>query len=160
MERLLFAQGGVCFFCKDDIPGAERSVEHLIASTLGGSDKDENCVVCCKSRNGLFGRMSLKEKIQVVLNQKNGFACPNKKLPGMEKSGLIEKSLSSENFAVVLADLERRGVSKPRTLKTLTSTVNALLRGKADEKGVEQVLRMLKQQKKLTVEGTKVSYSL
>jgi len=38
---------------------------------------DENCVACCKAVNALLGSMSLKEKIQVVLNQQGQFKCPN-----------------------------------------------------------------------------------
>lgn len=37
----------------------------------------ENCVACCKTVNTLCGSLSLKEKIQVVLNQRGKFRCPN-----------------------------------------------------------------------------------
>src|SRR5688500_13713976 len=77
LTKLLFAQGGLCFFCKKPLPAADASVEHLVASSNGGSNCDENCVACCKSLNALLGRMSLKEKIQVFLNQKGQFECPN-----------------------------------------------------------------------------------
>jgi hypothetical protein len=66
----MFVQGGLCFCCKQPLPRAEASVEHLLAGANGGSSKDENCVACCKSINSLLGSMSLKEKLQVVLNQK------------------------------------------------------------------------------------------
>ena len=72
----MFVQGGLCFFCKQPLPKAEASVEHLFASSNGGSNNDENCVACCKSVNALLGSMSLKEKFQVVLNQKGQFKCP------------------------------------------------------------------------------------
>jgi hypothetical protein len=78
MSRLLFAQGGDCFFCKAPLPKSEASVEHLVASANGGSDHDKNCVVCCKALNALLGSMSLKEKLQVVLNQKGKFTCPER----------------------------------------------------------------------------------
>ena len=76
LDRLLFAQGGDCFFCHQNLPREEASVEHLVASTLGGSDNDENCVACCKTLNRLFGRMSLKEKMQLLLKQRGDFQCP------------------------------------------------------------------------------------
>ena len=44
LDRLMFAQGGLCFFCKEPIPKAEASVEHLVASANGGSNNDEDCV--------------------------------------------------------------------------------------------------------------------
>lgn len=77
LDRLMFVQGGLCFFCKQPLPKSEASVEHLFASSNGGSNSDENCVACCKSVNALLGNMSLKEKFQVVLNQKGQFKCPN-----------------------------------------------------------------------------------
>jgi hypothetical protein len=77
LDRLMFAQGGMCFFCKSPLVKSEASVEHLVASANGGSNNDENCVACCKAVNALFGSMSLKEKIQIVLNQRGPFKCPN-----------------------------------------------------------------------------------
>ena len=63
LQRLLFAQGGDCFFCRKKLGKAEASVEHLVALTHGGRDNDENCVACCKSLNSLFGRMSRRPQI-------------------------------------------------------------------------------------------------
>ena len=83
LDRLLFAQGGDCFFCHQALPRGEASVEHLVASTLGGGDNDENCVACCKTLNRLFGRMSLKEKMQLLLKQRGDFQCPG---------GLVQKA--------------------------------------------------------------------
>jgi hypothetical protein len=80
LDRLMFAQGGCCFFCKAPLPQNEASVEHLVASANGGGNGDENCVACCKSINALLGSMSLKEKIQLVLNQRGEFRCPNQPL--------------------------------------------------------------------------------
>ena len=77
IDRLLFAQGGQCFFCKKVLPKGEASVEHLLASSLAGANSDDNCVVCCKSLNSLLGSMTLKEKVQVILNQRGKFKCPN-----------------------------------------------------------------------------------
>ena len=76
IERLLFTQGGQCFFCEQKLPRTEASVEHIVAVTHGGKDNDENCVACCKALNNLFGRMSLKEKLQILLRQKGNFICP------------------------------------------------------------------------------------
>ena len=77
LDRLMFVQGGLCFFCKKPLVKSEASVEHLLASSNGGSNNDENCVACCKAVNALLGSMSLKEKFQVTLNQKGQFVCPN-----------------------------------------------------------------------------------
>ena len=79
IDRLLFVQGGQCFFCSEILSKQEASVEHLLASSNGGVNVDDNCVVICKSLNALLGRMSLKGKIKVILDQKGKFKCPNTK---------------------------------------------------------------------------------
>lgn len=133
LDRLLFAQGGLCFFCKRPLSSAEASVEHLVASANGGSNRDDNCVVCCKSLNALLGSMSVKEKIQVVLNQKGQFKCPNG-TGRAPSAGIGDKPLRAEpvakpaidKYAQVVANLKQRGEAKPRTVPKLTSTINAL----------------------------------
>ena len=32
LDRLIYAQGGRCFFCNESLPRAEASVEHLLTS--------------------------------------------------------------------------------------------------------------------------------
>ena len=76
LDRLLFAQGGDCFFCKKPLPKAEASVEHLFAPANGGPNSEDNCVACCKTLNALLGSRPLKEKIEVLLKQKGAFVCP------------------------------------------------------------------------------------
>lgn len=103
IERLLFAQGGQCFFCEKSLPRSEASVEHIVAVTHGGKDNDENCVACCKSLNSLFGRMSLKEKLQILLRQKGDFACPagiggsaDSPVPAVKKSVSAKKAVAKK----------------------------------------------------------------
>ncbi len=168
LDRLMFTQGGLCFFCKEALPKSEASAEHLVASANGGSNNDENCVACCKSLNALLGSMSLKEKIQLVLNQRGQFKCPNR--TGEGKSGTpvapartpaphASKSLL-EKLAVVVADLHKRGSAKPRTVKTLTSTISALFQKQLSEHEVSSLIERLKVDGIITVSGTKVSYEL
>lgn len=191
LDRLMFAQGGQCFFCKQPLPRAEASVEHLVASANGGSNKDENCVVCCKSFNALLGSMSLKEKIQVVLNQKGDFKCPNspenvsadESTAGTEKSSaavvavmapaaLLVPSVASEKpqvksivsytptqIAQTIANLQQRGTSRPRTVKTLTSTVSSIFNKKLPESEIESMLKHLQARGVVKYNGTKVSYA-
>ena len=51
LDRLLFTQGGECFFCHQPLPREEASIEHLVAVTHGGKDNDENVVACCQALN-------------------------------------------------------------------------------------------------------------
>ena len=168
LDRIMFAQGGLCFFCKQPLPKAEASVEHLFASSNGGSNKDENCVACCKSVNALLGSMSPKEKFQVVLNQKGQFKCPNAggvaratpprastppKAPASTKS-------KADNFSMVVANLAQRGNSWPRTLKTLTSTVASLFPKGIAEAEVTALTQQLQSTGKVSISENKVSYAL
>ena len=57
IDRLMFVQGGLCFFCEQPLPRSEASVEHLLASANGGKNNDDNCVACCKAVNALLGRV-------------------------------------------------------------------------------------------------------
>lgn len=81
MSRLLYEQGGLCFFCKLPLPKGDASIEHLVASANGGENNDTNCVVCCKTLNNILGSKPLKEKIRVLLRQKGNFVCPNGNRP-------------------------------------------------------------------------------
>jgi hypothetical protein len=132
LERLLFVQGGNCFFCRKSLSRADASVEHLIALTHGGKDGDENCVACCKALNMLFGRMSLKEKLAIVLNQTGDFKCPasTSTTPSASKAScVVDKATRqgtkthAERFALVIADLQKRGNAKPRTVEKLLNTI-------------------------------------
>jgi hypothetical protein len=76
LDRLLFEQGGDCFFCREPLPKSEASVEHLLAVANGGTSVEENVVACCKAMNGLLSNKPLKEKFAIVLRQKSGFRCP------------------------------------------------------------------------------------
>lgn len=65
-----------------------------------------------------------------------------------------------DRMKVVLADLTRRGVSRPRTLKTLTNTVGALFRQTLKPDELDGLIRQLQTQGVITVDGTKVRYTL
>lgn len=163
LDRLMFVQGGLCFFCKRPLPKTEASVEHLFASANGGSNSDENCVACCKSVNALFGSMSLKEKFQVVLNQKGQFKCPNG--VGAPKTAAQPKAATTgashdDNFNLVVTNLKQRGHSRPRTLKTLTSTVASLFPKGLSQAEITALVQKLQSTGKVSVSESKVSYTL
>lgn len=139
LERLLFLQGGLCFFCSQPLPKAEASVEHLHAVASGGTNHDDNCVACCKAVNRALGSLSLKAKIQVVLNQQGTFRCPNTAEPARASAAKAKATKPSPSppkatqskkldaMALVLANLRQRGSSRPRKEKTLASTITAVL---------------------------------
>ena len=163
LDRLMFVQGGLCFFCKHPLPKIEASVEHLFASANGGSNSDENCVACCKTVNRLLGSMSLKEKFQVVLNQKGQFKCPNgagSAKPDTQPKTPVIAQTKSDKFALVVANLNQRGSSKPRTLKTLKSTIASLFPSGLPDSELSTIVQQLQSTKKVTVSENKVTYAL
>lgn len=168
IDRLLFAQGGECFFCKLPLGKEDASVEHLVALTHGGKDNDENLVVCCKTLNNLLGRMSLKEKLEVVLRQRNGFQCPAR-LSAPRKVATKSSPANPVSpqpkpgtpLATVVENLKKRGNSRPTKLDKLLNTIKAALEHqKLDATVAEKVLVQLRSHKWVTVEDDKVSYSL
>ena len=170
----MFAQGGLCFFCRKPLAVADASVEHLLASANGGSNRPENCVACCKTVNALFGSMSLKEKFQAVLNQNGQFRCPNsageskpkttpKAAPKASKAAKVAVPRSTDKkqvLAGVVANLKARGNSRPATFKTLKSTVKTLLPVGSTANDLNWVLQKLQSAGAVTVDGEKVAYRL
>lgn len=153
IERLLFAQGGLCFFCQQQLTPEHASVEHLVAKANGGPNGEENTVACCKALNTLLGRMSLKDKLRVILNQKGAFKCPN-------GSGERRVILPDGALERVIADLRKRGAGKPGTVKTLTSSINNLFQKTLSAQQLAALVDALKSRGIATVSGTKVSYHL
>ncbi len=169
LDRLMFAQGGLCYFCNVPLPKAEASVEHLVPIARAGSNSDDNCVACCKAINGLLGSMSLKEKIKVVLNQKGQFKCPNGHGSTSPKPVQPQQSLAKEpNVALiapeaisaVIANLKGRGKARPRRIKTLTSTIKSLVQLKLSDKQVSALVEQLRVSGKITITGEQVAYKL
>lgn len=175
LDRLLFAQGGQCFFCRKQLPKAEASVEHLVASANGGTNDDGNCVACCKALNHLLGSKSIKEKMQIVLNQRGNFQCPGS--GGIEPTvppcappvAAVAKGIpaasngSASSLDLVLADLKKRGASRPRKVATLTSTIKALLKQQQKPNSDVEVVNLiaeLQKRGKVLVTDTKVGYKL
>jgi hypothetical protein len=163
LDRLLFAQGGFCFFCKQTLPKSDASVEHLVATSKGGGNNDENRVACCKTLNALLGSMSLKEKFQVMLNQRGSFNCPNRSDgANTAKSVGANPNLvgtSPDRFANVVANLKQRGTSRPRTVKRLRSTIAAFAKG-ISEAELNALVDRLQSSGNVVITGQKVSYPL
>src|SRR5690349_11919597 len=133
LDRLLFAQGGKCFFCAKPLERAQASVEHLVALANGGTNNDSNCVACCTSVNALLGSMSVKDKLRVVLNQRGAFKCPNAggqvSKPTTAPKVTIPGGPSQSPYEVALANLKARGNARPRTPKTLRNSLATLFPG-------------------------------
>lgn len=66
----------------------------------------------------------------------------------------------TERVADAVKDLVRRGNSRPRTVKTLSSTLHALFNKKLGETEITALINALVHGKHIVVDGTKVTYSL
>lgn len=159
IDRLIFAQGELCFFCRGPLPRSEASIEHLVAKANGGGNGDDNCVVCCKSLNRLLGSLSLKEKIRIVLNQRGAFKCPNahstaKAERPSPQAARLTAPPPTDNLRRVIANLQQRK-GRPRTLKTLTSTIASL---RLPNDNTQHLVQSLLKLGIVKVSGTKVEY--
>jgi hypothetical protein len=130
-------------------------------------NNDENCVVCCKAVNALLGSMSLKEKIQVVLNQKGQFKCPNgsgsskaNSKPTAKPETQSPKGTANDKFSLVVANLKQRGHARPRKLKTLTSTIASLFPKGLPEPELTALIQELQSAGKVTIVDNNVTYTL
>jgi hypothetical protein len=65
-----------------------------------------------------------------------------------------------ERLNIVIADLIKRGPSRPRKLNTLKNTVNASFQNKLSDAEASAVVALLKGRGYVTVNDTNVSYSL
>lgn len=175
LDRLLFAQGGQCFFCRKPLPKVDASVEHIVASANGGTSDDGNCVACCKALNHLLGSKSIKEKLQIVLNQRGNFQCPGNasaqpaSAPNASNQNVASKTTPtiingvSAPIDLVLADLKKRGASRPRKVSTLASTIKSLLKQHQKtntDTEVAGVIAELQKRGKVTITDTKATYKL
>ena len=162
LTRLLFAQGGLCFFCKGPLPPAEASVEHLVAKANGGKNGDGNCVACCISLNRMLGSMSLKEKIQVCLNQKGQFECPNGTQKKVKKAGpppAKATKLAAEGYERVVANLKSHGSKKPATVKKLKNMIGSLFQKKLSQGDLDALVQQLESRRVISIAGSKVTYA-
>lgn len=172
LDRLLFAQGGRCFFCQQPLPRSEASIEHLVASANGGKNSEDNCVACCRTLNSLFGSKSIKEKLQIVLNQRGVFHCPRitksaststsrsessddqSNQPNLPKPSVVEPCAPASavvaardthqlRLDLVLDDLRKRGNARPRKEATLVATIQALIKQRTNQPISDANLRKL-----------------
>ena len=161
LDRLLFTQGGECFFCHQPLPREEASIEHLVAVTHGGKDNDENIVACCQALNTLFGRMSLKEKLTVILKQQGPFHCPARRAAASASAApgtAPTTAVPATALQVVLKGLRKRGNARPRTLDALTALVGSLLEQNGfSAKETKDVMARLTRQHYIDVQDRRIN---
>jgi len=94
------------------------------------------------------------------LKSKKIFACRSKDIGDMPIVKAANSKSPAEKIAVIVANLKQRGAAKPRTVKTLSSTVSSLFQKELSEDELARLLKILEKQGMLSMTGTKVVYSL
>jgi len=67
---------------------------------------------------------------------------------------------SPDTVALIIEDLRKRGAARPRTVKTLSSTISAKFQKQLTEQQVSSKVAELKKKGIVKIEGTKVTYNL
>jgi hypothetical protein len=147
-------------------PLSISALNDFIKGALNDSDLPE------KHSDGLIQFMVRKELISIDDNGTLSYYSSN--IADGAKGEFISKAPASapppqqtpplpikELAEKVCDDLKKRGNSKPRTLKTLASTIKAIFKGDLSGQQVEAVLNFMKVKKIIAVSnGTKVAYNL
>lgn len=71
----------------------------------------------------------------------------------------VDPKTSPDRLALIVADLQKRGASRPRTVATLSSTISAMFKKQLTADEVSSLVSDLKKKGLVKVEGTKVTYT-
>ena len=94
------------------------------------------------------------------LKERKVFASRSKDVLDIPLLKVAISKTTPEKIEVVVANLQQRGASKPRTLKTLTSTITSLFQQKLTKEELGALLNELQAKGFVAVNETKVSYAL
>lgn len=94
------------------------------------------------------------------LKAKKILACRSKDVTDIPIVKAANSKSPADRVAVVIADLKRRGASRPRAVKTLSSTISGIFQKQISDQEVASLIANLQKHGIVTVNGTKVSYSL
>jgi hypothetical protein len=72
----------------------------------------------------------------------------------------VDPKISSDRVALIVADLQKRGAARPRTVATLSSTISATFQKQLTAQEVTSLVSDLKKKGLVKIEGTKVTYNL
>lgn len=93
------------------------------------------------------------------LKSKKILATRSKSVADIPLVKISNSKSASENASAVLANLKQRGTSKPRTVKTLSSTINSLFQKALLEPEVAAIIKELEKQSAIIITETNVTYA-
>ena len=157
--------GGVAGVARLLVGGAEqqRDAPQARQAHQGVDDAGENGHLAAAEPDAYFHIISRDtgfDPLIAHLKTKKIFACRSKDIGDMPIVKAANSKTPTEKLAVVVANLKQRGASKPRTVKTLSSTISSLFQKALAEDELATLLKALEKQGYVTVSGTKVAYSL
>jgi len=94
------------------------------------------------------------------LKTKKILACRSRAVADMPIVKAANTKSQPEKISVIIAKLQQQGTSKPRTIKTLSSTISSLFQKALTDDEIEVLLKALQQKGIITVNASKVSYAL
>ncbi len=94
------------------------------------------------------------------LKERKLFASRSKDVSDIPLLKAANSKTPAEKIDLVVANIQQRGTSKPRTLKTLTSTVNSLFQKQLSDEELVSLVKGLQSKGFITVTDTKVTYAL
>lgn len=87
-------------------------------------------------------------------------ACRSRDVCDIPAVKLANSKSPADKIAAVVANLKQRGAAKPRTMKTLSSTISALFQKSLAETELSSLLKAMEKQGLIEISGSRVSYSL
>lgn len=90
-----------------------------------------------------------------------GISCQrSKSIPDIFESKLSSSEPTADNVDAIIANLARRKTGKPKTLKTLRGTINALFQNKLQEAELDELIEKLANRGVIKVANGKVQYGM
>lgn len=108
----------------------------------------------------IISRDSGFDPLVAHLKAKGILACRSRDVTEMPVVKAALSRTPAERIEVVVANLKQRGAARPRTVKTLSSTINALFQKTLAEGEVAALLARLQAQGFVKINETRVAYSL
>lgn len=96
----------------------------------------------------------------VHLKTKKIFACRSNDVGEMPIIKASSLKSTPERVSAIITNFKQRGASKPRLIKTLSSTINSLFQKSLSEEELTCILDYMQKEKIISLSDNKVSYSL
>lgn len=130
-----------------------NALDFHIAYYMGQlAERDRSAHFCIVSKDSGF------DPLIAHLTAKKVSAIRIKEISDLQDQQTAKASLPEDRIELVLANLRQRKAARPRTVKTLCSTIASLFQKQLSEEEVMRLLRKLESSGYLSVNGTKIDY--